>query len=80
MTGGNPNPGWPLGPPPGTRSTAAQTRAALLKAIEESARLARLPPTAARRARQKQLDGEKARLARLYRRKAGEDAREREEA
>ena len=54
--------------------TAEQARDALLKAIEESARLARLPPTAARKARQRQLDREKARLARLYRGKAGQDA------
>ena len=56
--------------------TAEQIRAALQAAILESARLVRLPPTAVRRARLKQLDREKARLAqkarlaRLYRDKA----------
>lgn len=50
--------------------TAEQAAAALKAAIQESARLVLLPPTAARRARQKQLEREKARLARLYRDKA----------
>ena len=53
--------------------TAEQAREALKAAILESARLAKLPPTAARKGRQAQLDREKARLARLYRDKAGQD-------
>ena len=47
--------------------TAEQAREALTRAIEESVRLIRKPPSRARDARLAQLDREKRRLVRLYR-------------
>ena len=59
--------------------TAEQAREALTRAIEESARLIRKPPSRARDARLAQLDREKRRLVRLYREVKRERSHVREE-